>query len=156
MGTNTSDVEVRLHRDGARVVTLDVNVQTSLLIVDVMIPTSGEDQVALPQINLSISGNGPNSLRYSQVETSDMRAQEISILPQVDVPVSVPTRDYARGRVSDNNRFMEWEYSQGGTYIQGAPITQRREYLRESSEDDNTNKRPYREWRPPERGRYPN
>ena len=121
-----------------------------------MIPTGGEDQVALPQINLSISGYGPNSLRDSQVGTSDMRAQEISILPQVDGPVSVPTRDYAGGRVSDNTRFVEREYFQGGTYIQGASITQRREYPRVSSEDDNTNRRPYREWRPPERGRYPN
>ena len=77
MGTNTSNVEVRPHRDGARVVTLDINIQTPLLIVDVMIPTDGEDQVALPQINLSIMGYGPNSLRDSQVGTSDMRAQEI-------------------------------------------------------------------------------
>ena len=123
MGINTLDVEVRPHRDGARVVTSDVNVQDPLLIVDVMIPTSGEDQVALPQINLSISGYGPNSLRDSQVGTSDMSTQEISILPQVDGPVSVPTRDYARGRVSDNTRLVEWEYSQGGTYIQGASIT---------------------------------
>ena len=155
MGTNTSDVEVRPHRDGARVVTSDVNAKTSLPIVDVMIPTGREDQVALPQINLTILGYGPNSLRDSQVGTSDMRAQEISILPQVDGSVSVPTRDYVRGRASDNTRFLEWEYSQGGTYIQGDSITQR-EYPRESSEDDNTNRRPYREWRSPERGMYPN
>ena len=58
--------------------------------------------------------------------------------------------------MSDNTRFVEWEYSQGGTYIQGACITQRRKYPGESSEDDNINKRLYREWRPPERGRYPN
>ena len=62
MGTNTLDVEVRPHRDGARIVTLNVNVQAPLLIVDVMTPTSREDQVALPQINLSILGYGPNSL----------------------------------------------------------------------------------------------
>ena len=52
-----------------------------------------------------------------------MRTQEISISLQVDGPVSVPARDYARGRVLDNTRFVEWEYSQGGTYIQGASIT---------------------------------
>ena len=131
MGTNTLDVEARPDRDGVRVVTLDVNIQASLQIVDVMIPTGGEDQVALPQINLSILGYGPNSLRDSQVGTSDMRAQEISILLQVDGPVLVPTRDYAKGRVSDNTMFVEQEYSQGGTYIQGASITQRREYPRE-------------------------
>ena len=75
MGTNTSDVEVRPHRDGTRVVTLDANIQTPLLIVDVMIPTGWEDQIALPQINLSISGYGPNSLGNSQLGSSDVRAQ---------------------------------------------------------------------------------
>ena len=48
METNTSDVEVRPHRDGARVVTSDVNIQTPLPIVDAMIPTGREDQMALP------------------------------------------------------------------------------------------------------------
>ena len=66
MGTNTSDVEARSHRDGTRVVTLDANIQTPLPVVDVMIPDGGEDQIALPQINLSISGYGSNSLRDSQ------------------------------------------------------------------------------------------
>ena len=41
MGTNTSDVEVRPHRDGARVVTSDANCQAPLPIVDVMIPSGG-------------------------------------------------------------------------------------------------------------------
>ena len=123
MGTNTLDVEVRPHRDGTRVVTSDINVQTPLPIVDVMIPTGREDKVVLPQINLSISGYGPNSLRDSQLGTSDMRAQEILILPQVDWPVLVPARDYDRGRVSDNTRLVEHEYSQGGTYIQGTCLT---------------------------------
>ena len=54
MGTNTSDVEARPHREGTRVVTSDANIQLPLLIVDIMIPTGGEDQIALPQINLSI------------------------------------------------------------------------------------------------------
>ena len=62
MGTNTSDVQVRPHREGTRVVTSDANIQTPLPIVDVMIPTGGEDPIALPQVNLSISGYGTNSL----------------------------------------------------------------------------------------------
>ena len=62
MGTNTSDVEARPRIDGTRVVTLNANIQTSLLTVDIMIPSSAEDQITLPQINLSISGYGPNSL----------------------------------------------------------------------------------------------
>ena len=56
MGTNTLDIEVRPHRDGARASTLDANAQTSLPIVDVMLPSCGGDQLAIPQINLSISG----------------------------------------------------------------------------------------------------
>ena len=40
-------------------------------------------------------------------------------------------------------------------YSRGS-ISQRREYPGESSDDDNINRRPYRNWRPPERGRYPN
>ena len=118
MGTNTSDVEARPQRDGTRVITSDANIQTPLPIVDVMIPTGRQDQMALPQINVSFSGYGPNSLRDSQLGSSDVRAQEISILPKVDGPVSDPAREYTRGRVSENTRIMEWEYSQGGTYIQ--------------------------------------
>ena len=123
MGTNTSDVEVRPHRDGTRVITLDADIQTPLPVVDVMIPVGGEDQIALPQINLSISGYGPNSLRDSQLGSSDMRAQEISLLPWVDGPASASTIEYTRGRVSEITRIREREYSQGGTYIQRASIT---------------------------------
>ena len=71
-----------------------------------MIPSGGADQVAIPQINLSILGYGPNSLRDSQVGTPAERAQEISILPQLDGPVSIPVRDPTRGRVSENTRFV--------------------------------------------------
>ena len=41
MGTNTLDIEVRHHRDGARTLTMDTNTQASLPIVDVMLPSSG-------------------------------------------------------------------------------------------------------------------
>ena len=105
MGTNTSDIEVRPHRDGARVVTSNTNVQAPLPLVDVMIPSGGGDLVAIPQINLSISGYGPNSLRDSHVGTSAVGAREISILPQLDGPVSIPVRGPTGGRVSKGTRF---------------------------------------------------
>ena len=130
MGTNTSDIEVRPHRDGARVLTSDANAQASLPIIDVMLPSDGGDQVAIPQINLCISGYGPDSLRDSHVGTPAMRAKEISILPQLDRLVSLPMRDPTGGRVSEDTRFAGREYSQGGTYIQGASISQR-EYHRD-------------------------
>ena len=105
MGTNTSDIEVRPHRDGARIVTLDTNALAPLLLIDVMITSGGGDPVAIPQINLSILGYGPNSLRDSHVGTPAMRAQEISILPQLDWPISIPARGPTGGRVSEDTRF---------------------------------------------------
>ena len=151
MGTNTSDVEARPHIDGTRVVTSDANIQTPLLIVNVMIPTSGEDPIALPQINLSISGYGPNSLPDSQFGSLDVRAQKVSVLPQVDGPASIPMGRDVRGRALESTRMMEWEYSQDGTYLPGTSVSCRREYLGDSSDDN----RSYQDQKPHERGNYP-
>ena len=76
-------------------------------------------------------------------------------MPQLDGPVSLLTRDAIGRRVQEDSRFEGQEYSQGGTYVQGASISWRREYPGESSDDDNVNRRPYRDQRPPVRGRYP-
>ena len=57
-----------------------------------------------------------------------MRAQEISVIPQLDGPISLPTRDPIRRRVPEDTSYEGWEYSQGGTYLQGASIPQRRQY----------------------------
>ena len=59
MGTNTSDVEVRPHRGGARTSTLDANAQASLPIVDVMLPSGRGDQLAIPQIIFLYWGMNP-------------------------------------------------------------------------------------------------
>ena len=80
-----------------------------------------------------------------------MRAQEVSVLPQVDGMASVPMRRDVRGRALESTRIMEWEYSQDGMYLPGTSVSCRREYLGDSSNDN----RSYQGWRPPERGRYP-
>ena len=116
-----------------------------------MIPTGGEDQIALPQMNLSISGYRPNLLRDSQLGSSDVRAQEISVLPQVDRPVSAPTRGNIRGRILESARIMEWEYFQDGVYLPETSVLYTKEYLADSSNDN----RSYQGQRPLERGRYP-
>ena len=56
MGTNTLDIKVKPHRDGTRASTSYANAQTSLLIVHVMLPSGGGDQLTIPRINLSILG----------------------------------------------------------------------------------------------------
>ena len=93
MGTNTLDIEVRPHTDGAGAITSDVNTQLSLPIVDVMLPSGRGDHLAITQINLSISGYDPNSLRDSQIRPPAMRTQEMSVILQLDGPVSLPMRD---------------------------------------------------------------
>ena len=145
METNTLDIEVRPHRHGARASILDANGQASLPIVDVMLPSGRGDQLAIPQINLSILGYEPNSLRDSHIRSPGMRAQEISTIPQLDGAVSLPTRDPIRRRVQEDFRFVGQEYSQGSTYVPGASIPRRREYSGERSDEDNVNRRPFRD-----------
>ena len=147
--------KVRPHVDRTRASTSDANAQTSLPLVDVMLPSGGGDQIAMPQINLSILGYKPKSLRGSHIRSPDTRAQRSSVIPQLDGPVSLLTRYPIRRRMPEDIRFVGREYSHGGTYIQGASILQRREYPGESSDDNNINRSPYRDQRPPERGRYP-
>ena len=50
------------------------------MIVDVMLPSGGGDQLAIPQRNLSISGYEPDSLSNSHIRSPAVRAQEISIM----------------------------------------------------------------------------
>ena len=92
MGTNTLDIEVRPHRDGTRAPMLDANTQTSLLIVDVMLPSGGEDQMVMPQINfIPYRGMITESLRGSHTRSPATRAQGSSMIPQLDGPVSLLT-----------------------------------------------------------------
>ena len=148
MGTNTLHIEVRPHGDGTRTITRDANAQTSIPIVDVMLPSGRGDHLSIPQVNLSISGYEPDSLRNSHGRSPSSWDQEISIMLQLDGPASLPTRDPIGRRAQEDSRLAGQEYSQGGTYVQGASIPRRREYPGESSDDDNVSRRPNRDQRP--------
>ena len=93
------DVEVRPHRGGVRTLTMDANAQTSIPIVDVMLPSGMGDHLAIPQVNLSISGYEPDSLRKSHGRSPSRQAQEISIMPQLDGLASLQMRDPIGRRV---------------------------------------------------------
>ena len=101
MGTNTSDVEVRPHRDRVRTSTMDA--QTSIPIVDVMLPSVRGDQLAIPQVNLSILGYESDSLRNSHIRSPSMWPQEISIMPQLDGLASLPMRDTMGRRIQEDS-----------------------------------------------------
>ena len=103
MGTNTSDIEVRSQRDGARVTDSDDDAQISCPIVDVILPTGDNEQVHMPHINLSISRYDPESLRGSHTRTQDTGIEET--IPQLDGPVSVWSR--SRRRMLENARIEQ-------------------------------------------------
>ena len=127
---------------------MDANAQTSIPIVDIILPSSGRDHLAIPQVNLSILGYKPDSLRNSHMRSPSMRAQEISVMPQLDGPASLPIRDPIGRRIQEVPRLVEQEHSQGGTYMQGISMPRRREYPGGNGNDDE-HRRPYRDWRPP-------
>ena len=107
IGTNTLDVEVRPNRDRLRTSTMKANTQTSIPIVDIMLPSGGGDHLAIPQVNLSISGYEPDLLRNSHMRSPSMRAQEIAIMPQLDGPLSLPMTDAIGRRIQEVPRLAE-------------------------------------------------
>ena len=141
MGTNTSDVEVRSQRDGTRVIPTSNNAQASVPLVDIILP-SGVNKMPMPHINLSISGN-EHEARDSHIRIQDTGIQGSLIILQLDGPVSIPVRD--RRRLPGDRRVTEREYAGGGTYLQGASASQRREYSGESSDDIHSDRRSYRD-----------
>ena len=107
MGTNTLDVEVRPHGNRVRASTMDANAQTSIPIVDVMLPSGRGDHLAILQVNLSILGYEPDSLRNSHRRSLSMWAQEISIMPQLHGLPSLPIRDPVGRRIQEDPRLIE-------------------------------------------------
>ena len=99
MGTNTSDVVIEPTGSGLRPSCMEANAQTSIPIVDILLPSSLGDHITMPHVNLSILGYEPDSLRTSGIRSPPMRAQEVSTIPQLDEPGSLPIRDHTRGRV---------------------------------------------------------
>ena len=98
VGTNTSDVEVEPHRDRLRTLTAEANADMSIPIVDVLLPAGHEDHVRIPHVNLSLTGYEPESLRtLAGTRSPSMRTHEISTIPQLDGPRSLPRREPERG-----------------------------------------------------------
>ena len=96
MGTNTSDVVIEPTRSGLRQSNIEANAQTSIPIVDLLLPSGLGDHITIPHVNLSISGCEPDSLRTSGMKSPSMRIQEVSIIPQLDGSGSLPMRDHTR------------------------------------------------------------
>ena len=72
-----------------------------------MLPSSGGDHLAILQVNLSISGYEPDSLRNFHIRSPSMRAQDILIMPQLDGLASLPMRDPIGRRIQEDPRLEE-------------------------------------------------
>ena len=72
IGTNTSDVVVESTRNGLRMSSMEATAQTSIPIVDVLLPSSLGDQATIPHVNLSISGYEPDYLRTFSMSPPSM------------------------------------------------------------------------------------
>ena len=72
MGINTSDVVIESTRNRTGTSNIEANTQTSIPIVDVLLPSSLGDHVTIPHVNLSISGYELDSLRTSGMRSRSM------------------------------------------------------------------------------------
>ena len=115
VGTNTLDVEVRSSRDGPRALTMEPH--TSILIVDVLLPSGHEDHVRIPHVNLSIMGYHPETLRtLVGARSSTVRTPEVSTIPQLDGPRSLPRHESERRQMDEVPDSIGLSSSQRGTY----------------------------------------
>ena len=155
IGRNTLDVVIEPAVGILRTPHIEATTQTLIPTVEVLLPPGIGDNALIPHVSLSISGYEPDSLRTSGIRSPHVRAREVSRIPQLDGPRSLPTRDLTRGRMSRLSGQIEQESSQGGTYMQKATAIRRREYPEEGDGNDNYG-RPPQDQRPPDRGGYPN
>ena len=135
MGTNTSDVVIEPTGSAPRPSHMEASAQTSIPIVDILLPSGLGVQITMPHVNLSISGYEPDSLWTSGIRSPPMRAEEVSTILQIDGPGSLPTRDHTRGRGHRFSDQVEQYPSQGGAYVWRASMG-RREYPGRDSDSD--------------------
>ena len=72
-----------------------------------MLPSNLGDCVTISHVNLSISGYEPDSLRTPGVRSPTMQTQEVSAIPQLDGPRSLPMRGPAGGQMDGFSRQCE-------------------------------------------------
>ena len=155
IGTNTSDLVIEPKVGVLRTLQMEANTQTSIPTVEVLIPPGLGDNTMIPHVSLSILGYEPDSLRTSGVRLPPGRAWEVSMIPQLDGPGSLPIRDHTGERMGRFSDQIEQDPFQGGTYVQRTSAIRRREYPGEGSGNDDY-RRLHRDQRPPDKGGHPN
>ena len=100
-----------------------------------IIPPIIGDNITIPHISLLASGYESDSFRTSGIRSPPVRTREISMIPQLDGPGSLP-RDPTRERMGRLPHQIEQDPSHGGTYVQKATVSRRREYSEEGDDSD--------------------
>ena len=99
-GTNTSDIAIEPTRSGVGPSHRETKAETSIPIVDFILPSGLRDPMTIQQVNLSVSGYQLDSLRAPGIGSSPVGTQEASVIPQLDVPRSIPMREHARVKIN--------------------------------------------------------
>ena len=133
IGTNTPDVAIEPAVGVLRIPHIEATTQTLIPTVGVLIPPGIEDNALIPHVSLSILGYEPDSLRSSGIRSPPARAQETSMIPQLDGPGSLPIRYLTRGRIGRLSDQIEQDPSQGSTHVLRATVIRRREYAGEGN-----------------------
>ena len=116
---------------------IEATTQTLIPTVEVLIPPGIGDNVSIPHVSLSILGYEPDdSLRTSGMRSPPARVQDVSMIPQLDGPRSLPIGHLTTERMDNLPHQIEQDPSQGDTYVQKATAIRRREYSEEGDGND--------------------
>ena len=94
IGTNTSDVIIEPAVGILRTPHIEATTQTSIPTVEVLIPPGIGDNASIANVSLSILGYEPDSLRTSGIRSPPVRGQEVSMIPQLDGPLSTSYKGF--------------------------------------------------------------
>ena len=86
MVTNTSNVVIEPTVGILRPPNMEANTQTPIPAVEVLITPVMGDNTVLLHVSLSISGCEHDPSRTSGIQSPPVRAQEVSMIPQLDGP----------------------------------------------------------------------
>ena len=91
------------------------------------------EQIQEPNVNIYISKNNSETSRGSHVRSQELGMEENLVIPQMDGPSSIPSRDQ---RVIPEHVGIGQNYPCEGIYLQGTSTSNRRKYPGDSSDDN--------------------
>ena len=132
MEPNPLNIKARNQSDDIRA-DRESNVQVTQPPINVIPLTGLSDQIQVLNVNTSVSENNSETLRGSHVKSEGLGIQENLVIPQVDGPSSILSRNQ---RVISETVRIGQNYSHEGINLQGNSTSNRTEYPGDSSDDN--------------------